>query len=73
MAQCKALRAFKSLWAFKAASQRFKRTIFYRTDLEPLDKGRLSLGDVGDAFRAKRGKNAGFTFLPAAQRIIPIN
>ena len=28
-------------------------------DLEPLDKGRLSLGDVGDAFRAKRGKNAG--------------
>ena len=30
------------------------------TYLEPLDKGRLSLGDVGDAFRAKRGKNAGF-------------
>ena len=27
---------------------------------EPLDKGRLSLGDEGDAFRAKRGKNAGF-------------
>ena len=32
-------------------------------DLEPLDKGRLSLGDVGDAFRAKRGKNAGFLSL----------
>ena len=30
--------------------------------LEPLDKGRLSLGDVGDAFRAKRGKNAGFPY-----------
>ena len=31
-----------------------------REDLEPLDKGRLSLGDEGDALRAKRGKNAGF-------------
>ena len=29
-----------------------------REDLEPLDKGRLSLGDEGDAFRAKRGKNS---------------
>ena len=29
-------------------------------NLEPLDKGRLSLGDEGDAFRAKRGKKAGF-------------
>ena len=27
-----------------------------RGDLEPLDKGRLSLGDVGDTFRAQRGK-----------------